>query len=162
MLVRLIGLAALVGGLCFLHRAVKRRSRLSWFGAVVLLGPFLWYPIWSDATEVDQWSPSIPRNALHGRWTHGSSTLEFFADGTFRIAARGGAARRVHLTRATGRWELDDWHLTLHPADGSPRRLRVIISNGAYRIIEAPEDFGTWMPWTGFNRSPSAWAPDRE
>jgi hypothetical protein len=161
MLAGLIGLAALVGGLCCLYDAVKRRSALSGLGAIVLLGPFVWYPIWSQVTEVDQWSPCIPREALHGRWRHRRSTLELFADGTFRIDARGAAARRVHLTRAAGRWELGGFDLTLHPRDGSPRRLRVIVSNAAYRIIEAPGDFERWVPWTGFNRFPAAWARDR-
>lgn len=158
-----IWLLAFAGGSYFLYRAVKRRSVPSRIGAIVLLGPLLWYALWSHATGVDVWSPAVmERHAVQGRWTHGGSTLELFANGTFRIDARGGAARRVQLTRAAGRWELDAWHLTLYPGDGPARRLRVVVANGAYRIIEAPGDFERWLPWSGFNRSPASPAPDRD
>jgi hypothetical protein len=155
-----IVLAALAGGAVFLHRAVKRRSGPSWFGAIVLLGPLLMLAVWCHRTDVDTWSPSVGRHTVQGRWTHGKSTLELFPDGTFRVDAHGDAARRVLLTRATGRWELDDWKLTLDPGDGYPRRMRVVVSNGEYRIIEHPGDLDTWPRWTGFNRSPSSPAPD--
>jgi hypothetical protein len=155
-------LAVFGGGMWFLHRAVKLRSGPSWLGAILLLGPLVWYALWLHRTDVDVWSPSFASPAIHGRWTHGRSTLEIFANGTFRIDAHGEAARRVHLTRAAGRWELDAWNLTLHPGDGYPRRLRVVVSNGEYRLIEAPEGFDTWPRWTGFNRSPASPAPERE
>jgi hypothetical protein len=153
-------IAALIGGVIFLHRAVKRRSGPSLFGAIVLLAPLLWYAGWCHRTNVDWWNPLMPKEALHGLWMHGVSSLHFFADGTFRIDAHGEAARRVQLTTATGRWTLVDYHLTLDVGDGYPRRMRVVVANGAYRLVEAPEDFGTWAPWTGFNRIPPVPAPD--
>lgn len=155
-----IWLGFFVAGSYFLHRAVKRRSRASWVGVILLLGPLLLHAVWSHVTGVDQWSPLLAGQALHGRWTHGSSSLELFPDGTFRIDARGDAATRVQLTRAAGRWELEDFNLTLHPGDGSPRRLRVVVSRGAYRIIEDPGDLDTWPRWSGFNRSPPSPARD--
>lgn len=153
--------AAFAGGVCFLYRAIKKRSGPSWFGAAVLLLPLIWYGGWCHRTDIDDWNPLPPREALHGLWTHGSSTLVFYPNGTFRIDARGEASRRVHLGRATGRWELVDYHLTLHTGDGYPRRLRVVVTNGRLRIIEAPEDFGAWPPWTGFNRVPASRAREK-
>ena len=155
-----IWLTALLAGLTFLVRAIKRRSGPSWFGAAVLLGPLLLHAVWFYRTDVDVWCPSLADPAVHGRWTHGKSTLEFFPDGTFRIDARDEAARRVHLARAVGRWQREDWKLTLDVGDGHPRQLNVVVSNGAYRIIEDPGDLDTWARWTGFKRSPASPAPD--
>lgn len=152
--------AVLVTGAVLLIYGFKRRSwaQVAMGGAV--LACLALFAARSAAASVDQWSPLVRPEAVVGTWKAGDSRLAFFANGTFRIDARGSAANRLHLGRAKGRWELDDYNLTLHPAGGAARQLRVVVAHDAYRIIEDPGDLDGWPRWTGFNRTPPSPAPE--
>lgn len=151
-----VGIGAAVLGVRLLARAASMRSWGHAVGGVALLGVLALYGVWWNATGVDEWNTPAPREALIGTWMAGESRLELFPDGTFRIDARDGAAKRVHLTRASGEWTIDDWNLTLHLRNGQSQRLRTVVANGAYRIIESPGDLDGWVAWRGFNRTPSS------
>lgn len=155
-----LGAAALAVGAVLVARAVRRRARGRALAGGGLIACVALYAAGAGATGVDQWNPAhVSPEALAGTWTAGDSRLELLPDGTFRIDARGGAAERVELSRAEGRWELRDWNLTLRTGDGAAHALRVVVSGGTYRIIESPGDLDAWTAWSGFGRTPPSPAP---
>lgn len=155
-----VGAAALAAGAALVVQAVRRRSWARALGGAGVLASVALYAAWAETTRVDQWNPAhVTREALAGTWMAGNSRLELLPDGAFRIDARGGPAERVELTRAEGRWELRDWNLTLRTGDGAAHALRVVVSEGTYRIVEAPGDLDAWTAWSGFQRTPPSPAP---
>jgi hypothetical protein len=152
--------AVLVTGVVLLIHGLKRRSWTKAAAGGAVLACLALFAARYAAASVDEWSPLVRPEAVVGTWKAGDSRLDLSANGTFRIDARGSAAERMGLTRAEGRWELDDYQLTLRPAGGAAHRLRVVVAHGAYRIIEAPGDLDSWQAWTGFNRTPPSPAPE--
>src|SRR4051794_19536809 len=93
------------GSAVLLIYGLKRRSWAHVAAGGGVLACIAFFAARSAASSVEQWSPLVSREALVGTWKAGDSRLTLSANGTFRIDAKGGAANRVGLTRADGRWE---------------------------------------------------------
>jgi len=94
-----------------------------------------------------RWSttPVVSRDDLVGSWRLDDETIEFAADGTFKLKTRG-----------PGTWDLNRWNLFLSSKTGSAEEWRVIEVDGAPALVRNWRDMDLSSSDPYFERVPPA------